>query len=111
MFVDATRQLQSPERRHSVVDSGETCHLLLVIPFVCLRLFLFGMDVCFCFFPFDLGLVVHLICVCLILTGLDLCFCLFLFGIDVCFWLFLFNLVLLVVPICVVQLQLRPTVL
>ena len=83
MFVGATRQTHSPERRHTAVGWEDTFHLVLVIIFFCLRLFLFGMDACFCLFLFGVVLIVVFIGLCLILISLDICFCLFLLGIDV----------------------------
>ena len=74
-----------------MVNWEDTRHLFLVIIFVCIRLLLSGMDVCFCLFLFLLVLVLVLICLCLILIGIDARFCLLVFR--------------------VVQPRLRPTVL
>ena len=83
MFLGATPHTHSSERRHTAVDWEDTFLLLLVIIFFCLHLFLFGIDVCFYLFLFDLVLIVVFIWLYLILISLDICFCRFLFGIEV----------------------------
>ena len=47
MFVGATRETQSPQGRHTVVDCKDTFHMLLVTILACFRLFLFGIYVYF----------------------------------------------------------------